>query len=446
MRSGDAYNTHFSKEGLEEIYARDVAGRTAVGKDRVTPQRLGDELDGAIETILRKADGGSYRFTNYRQLLVSKGLGKNPREICIPSARDMLVLAGLKAVLADVLGQTCQTPRPQPVIARLQQEMESGRFDHFMKIDVEEFYHSIDHQTLMHILRYRLRIRKPEVLKLIRAAISTPSSPMDAPSCPPRKAGLPEGLPISNILANAYMSGLDKDCASNSRICYFRYVDDIVILCDSAYASTAKRFVRSRLDRLGLNTNPNKRSKGTLRLDRLEYLGYVFDGAGVGIRRSSVLRLEQRIESLVKQCARGQQANRERALLELSLVITGCIWQRDGHDEQRYGWAMYYAQTTDYACFVKLDRTLKKMDARYKAGVAGELPRFRRVYFEVKYRLRQTTYIPRYGHEMPTEEKRRILAKLGVPIDGRDESWIDRVFTRRLLRLCRKLDRDVGAY
>lgn len=309
IKSGDAYSKYFSTEELEAEFARSIAGRTTVGKDRITAKRMAENLDEEIETIRRKVDNGNSRFTDYRQQLILKGLGKQPREICIPTARDMLVLVALKCVLKDVIGHSCATPKPQQVIADLHRTIIDDRFDYFIKIDIAEFYHSINHQKLEHALAYRLNVRKPQVLRLIHAAITTPSSSIGVPRQSRRISGLPEGLPISNLLANAYLSKIDADCRKNSPMGYFRYVDDIVILCDASYARTAKKFIVARVKKLGLTVNPEKMPEGTIGLKRLEYLGYVFDGGDVCIRRSSVVRMEQRLELLIKRYARATQAN-----------------------------------------------------------------------------------------------------------------------------------------
>ena len=44
---------------------------------------------------------------------------------------------------------------------------------------------------------------------------------------------MPQGLSISNILANIYLNDFDKENNSKDDYKYFRYVDDIFILCNS---------------------------------------------------------------------------------------------------------------------------------------------------------------------------------------------------------------------
>lgn len=105
---------------------------------------------------------------------------------------------------------------------------------------------------------------------------------------------------------------------------------------------------------------------------------------------------------------------------------------------------MYFSQATDYSCFIRLDRTIRKLDTRYGAGVASALPKFGRVYYEVKYRLNRSNLIPHFCYDASLEEKREILASFGVDVGSHDESWIERVFTQRIRRLCRQLDHDVG--
>lgn len=444
IKSADSYTRWFTREGLKEVFIRDVLGRDVVGKDRMTGSVLNEIIDDELSVILRKVHDGSYRFADYRQVLILKGANKHPREICIPTARDALVLAALKEILKESMGPKCQTPKPQSVIEDLRRAVVSRQYNHFIKIDISEYYKSIKHEMLVHILQHYMWIRKPQVLQLVQGAITTPSTPMGAKRGKPRASGLPEGLSISNLLANAYLVNLDKDCERNTHIFFARYVDDIIVLCESAYAKKAVRFVIDRLNHLGLRINKEKMQEGSIGIRQFEYLGYVFDGDRLDIRTTAIRRIEQRLESLLKQYSRSNSKEQSRIEFELRLVITGCIWQQDENIQQKLGWVMYYSQASDCGCFARLDHTVKRIDARLGAGIADSLPKFVRVYHETKYRISTTSYIPRLGYNTPIDKKRSILRELGLAIDDHDDEWIERVFSNRIRRLCRKLERDVG--
>ena len=76
-----------------------------------------------------------------------------------------------------------------------------------MKIDVSKFYSSINRKKLMKIIRRK--IRKKEIVSLIENAITTETVllPVKLTDKKEKKEkGVPEGLPISNALANIYLT------------------------------------------------------------------------------------------------------------------------------------------------------------------------------------------------------------------------------------------------
>ena len=76
-------------------------------------------------------------------------------------------------------------------------------------------------------------VRKKEILHLLKDAISqaTLAKPSGGKKSYQTK-GVPQGLSISNILANIYMAPIDCKYSKKSSYKYYRYVDDILILCD----------------------------------------------------------------------------------------------------------------------------------------------------------------------------------------------------------------------
>lgn len=72
--------------------------------------------------------------------------------------------------------------------------------------------------------------------------------------------GIPQGLATSGFLANIYLDELDHKMKANfPEIRYYRYVDDIRILCDTKeLANSAKKYIADFLFPLNLELNPEK--------------------------------------------------------------------------------------------------------------------------------------------------------------------------------------------
>ena len=181
MRSAyEAFNSVFTERHLKALFAEKLQNRASVGLDWVTVGAFRERLDSEVDLIVRKCQAGTYHFTHYRELLISKGPNKLPRCISIPTVRDKLVLLALNEVLKRVYGLDIVTQTPQIVISQIQEEIENNIFDSYVKYDISSFYASVDHKKLLSMLHRR--IRKKQVLSLIVGAITTATVAPNGPS------------------------------------------------------------------------------------------------------------------------------------------------------------------------------------------------------------------------------------------------------------------------
>ena len=208
MQASYLWKKLFTKKHLMEHYEEKVKDKPSVGLDKVSPRKFEQNLDENIEIIIRKSMNGSYHFTRYKQLLFTKGPIKPPRAICVPTLRDKLTASVLNELLVGVYGDKCKTMMPQLVIDDITKK--SSTYTHFIKLDVKSFYGSINQDKLIKIIKRK--IHKPEIISIIWNAIRTEALlyPIKEKFAKrERTLGVPEGLPISNTLANIYMQDID---------------------------------------------------------------------------------------------------------------------------------------------------------------------------------------------------------------------------------------------
>ena len=116
-----------------------------------------------------------------------------------------------------------------------------------LKMDIRKFFYSIDHNVLKAILRKKIRDEK--FLHLLDMIID---------SNPEGSIGLPLGNVTSQDMANIYLNELDQYAKRFLHIKYYvRYMDDIIIVCESReqakrYRQEIDVFLKNRL-RLDLN-------------------------------------------------------------------------------------------------------------------------------------------------------------------------------------------------
>ena len=408
----------FSRVHLNEHFQEKVKRKSSVGLDKITVSKFEKNIDDEIEIINRKVLNGTYHFTRYKQVLFSKGEENYPRVISIPTVRDKLVSSVLNELLSEIFGSQSKVSLPHVIIANIQKDI--AQYNQFIKIDISSFYSSIDHKKLMRFIRRK--IRKKEILSLIENSIKTEtiSLPMKKPGKKSiRKKGIPEGLPISNALANIYLSKIDEKYSADDRIKYFRYVDDILILVNSENFHEIYKSIKKDLHKLSLKTNKKEETGNTE--NSFSYLGYQICNTSITVRKISIYRLENAIEDLIKLTRNNQK------LLEwkLNLKITGFIIERN-----KYGWMFFYSQITDTSILHHFDWYVNKLLVRYNLDERIKVKKFVRTFYEITMKLHRTKYIPNID-DFDLNKKKNILINIyGEKIDKNDDAEIEFRFSK----------------
>lgn len=118
--------------------------------------------------------------------------------------------------------------------------------------------------------------------------------------------GIPQGSPISAVLSNLYMLPFDeaikKFCDANDAV-YYRYSDDILILCHQDMEALTETVIDTEIRKLGLTIQPRKTVKvrfssnatGLISEPRpLQYLGLIFDGQRILLRSQALAKYHHR--------------------------------------------------------------------------------------------------------------------------------------------------------
>lgn len=442
-----SFSHRFNKRNLKNLFYSKIAGSPVVGIDRTTSSKFEENLDREINFLLKRVSRCNYKFIAYRLLLLPKGRGKAPREISIPAIRDRLCLAALAELIDDVYGSGCSTPHPQSIVAQVRALWREHQYTHCLKADLKGFYSSIDHDSLMSVLTKRLR--KPAVLDLIRSSIETPSVPIGTKAAGKNEIGVPEGLSISNRLANIFASQLDTVFINMNNVAYFRYVDDILIFFNyfNYDPDSIIDMFSDSVEKVGLYVNKEKTHVRRLSDESLSFLGYVFDPNGaVTVREPSIKRLEQKIENDLRHLRGKHGKDREAAINQLNLRITGCRVTEDGTSFQRFGWLHYYSQISDISLLWKLDNVTAKISKRYNLDLQDTVKSFKKTYYEMRYKGDRTKYIPTFDLTRSVREKRNELKMLfpNENWDSKSEEDVHATYNRRIRNLANKLEKDVG--
>ncbi|MBI2308565.1 MAG: reverse transcriptase [Rhodocyclales bacterium] len=453
MTAANSFRRKFTKKNLRIIYHERIRSSGAVGIDRVHPELLNKQLSDQLDVITTKVKAGTYRFTPFKEKLISKGAGSHPRVISIPTARDRIVLRAICDLLAEVFPEAV-SEIPQTKIASLKQALVSGGYTEYVKIDLCQFYPTIPHDKLMATLRSK--IRKPEILGLIESAISTPTVPEQkgGKDATPNARGVPQGLAISNLLAEIFLHKLDSEIAAKSSIWYQRYVDDILILCADGASSKVADAVCSQLEKLGVTPHrlngPDSKSKAGKLTDAFDFLGYHIVDGKLSIKKQNIQKFESSLAKIFtayrhKLLMAKSPADKARALAicewRLNLRITGCIF-----GGRRMGWVFYFSQITDTTRLRVVDNTIGSLLRRFSLVGKIHAKRLLKTFYECRRKDKSGhAYIQNFD-EMPIDERRKILVMwFGAKRIARlSDRKVNQLFEMRISAAVKELEQDLG--
>jgi len=251
----------------DKIYRDDILHRAwdqvrqnqgAAGIDGVTIAQI--EAAGVDPLLTELADElktERYHPLPSRRVWLPKPQG-DQRPLGVPAVRDRIVETAAKLILepifeADFL-DCSYGYRPkrsaQQALDRLREVVRRGR-RWVVDTDIRSFFDVLDHQRLMECLHERLNDRR--ILTLLRGWLK--AGVLDGQTLLHPDVGTPQGAVISPLLANVYLTRLDRawETEHSAEGVLVRFADDLVILCwTRAEAEAALQTLRQILATLGL--------------------------------------------------------------------------------------------------------------------------------------------------------------------------------------------------
>ena len=245
-------------ETLEAAYLEAKRNRGAPGSDGQT--FLSIEARGRSEFLSELAvelRAGTYSPRPYRRREIPKEGGK-VRVLSIPAIRDRVVQGALRLLLEPIFEADFSKhsfgARPGRSAHDAIGEVRSGLMykKHLVvDVDLKSFFDDIRHVPML--AKVARRVQDERVLRLIKQFLKSTG-----------KKGIPQGSPLSPLLANVALNDLDHVLGRGfGYLTYARYLDDMVVLTFDSYkgrrwAARALERIRKEAETIGVSLNAEK--------------------------------------------------------------------------------------------------------------------------------------------------------------------------------------------
>ena len=261
-------------------------------KDRKPVAMFYFHLEPEILKLEEELLEGTYVPRPYRSFMIYE---PKPRKICAADIRDRVLHHAICNVLEPIFesfsihdSYACRKGKGTHRAIRRAQAF-SRRNRYFLKLDVQKFFESVDHERLKELLARKFKDGR--LLDLLGQIIDHP-----IPDGEPGK-GLPIGNLTSQHFANVYLSHLDHRVKDDLGIrFYIRYMDDMLLFGDDKadlhrHLAAVRRFLNEEL-RLELKEDAVLLAPVT---QGIPFLGFrIFPGT-IRVQRSGWTRFKRKV-------------------------------------------------------------------------------------------------------------------------------------------------------
>jgi len=310
-----------SRENLETAWKRVRANKGAPGVDGITIDDFPDRTRPLWEDIRASLATGSYQPKPVLRVEIPKPTGGS-RPLGIPTVLDRLIQQSIAQVLTPIFDPGFSPSsfgfRPgrsaHGAVRQVRAYLRQG-YRFAVDIDLAKFFDTVDFDLLMHYVGRRVRDKRVLALigRYLRAGVEVDGR------LEKTRMGVPQGGPLSPLLANILLDRLDKELEGRGHK-FVRYADDFVILVKSRRAGQrVMASVRTFLTRqLKLTVNEDK--SRVVHTDQLEFLGFVFKGTRILCSDKAHKEFKRRVKQYT---GRSWRVSMQYRLRKLSTYLRG---------------------------------------------------------------------------------------------------------------------------
>jgi len=322
--SDDLFEQVLQRDNILKAWQRVRANKGAVGIDGMTIDGFPDWAKaGNWKQVMTELRLGQYKPSPVRRVEIDKPDG-GTRQLGIPTIADRVIQQAIAQVLTPIFDPGFSNnsfgfrPRRngQQAVKQVQGIIREGR-RFAVDVDLSKFFDRVNHDLLMtHLGR---KVTDTRLLKLIKLYLR--AGVIDNQFYSESREGVPQGGPLSPLLANIMLDPLDKELEKREHK-FARYADDFTILVKSQRAGerVLRSISRYLQDRLKLVVNTTK--SHVVKTKESKFLGFTFRAGRIQWHPKTLLKFKQQVRRLTN---RNWGVSMKYQLFKISQFIRGWI-------------------------------------------------------------------------------------------------------------------------
>lgn len=343
--SDDLFERVLQRDNLLTAWHRVRANKGAAGIDGMTIDDFPAwAKSGHWKQVVTELETGRYKPLPVRRVDIEKPDG-GTRQLGIPTVTDRVIQQAIAQVLTPIFDPGFSDNsfgfRPgrkgHQAVKQVQGVIKQGR-RFAVDVDLSKFFDRVNHDLLMTLLGHKVKNKR--LLKLIMRYLR--AGVIDNQFYSESREGVPQGGPLSPLLANIMLDPLDKELEKRGHS-FARYADDFTIVVKSQRAGqrvlrSISRYLENRL-KLVVNTTKSH----VVKTNDCKFLGFTFQGGRIHWHPKTLQKFKQQIRRLTN---RNWGVSMQYQLFKISQYLRG--------------WINYFGIASGYQRCLDLDHWIRR--------------------------------------------------------------------------------------
>jgi RNA-directed DNA polymerase len=266
-----------SRANMQAAWKRVKANKGAPGIDGISVANFPTHARAHWDAIRKMLMDGTYQPQPVKRVEIPKDSG-GVRRLGIPTVQDRVIQQAVSQVLTPMFemgfSENSYGFRPcrsaHDAVYKEREYIREG-YRTAVDMDLSEFFDTVNHDVQMHKLARKVRDKR--VLKLIGKYLR--AGVINGGRLEQTRKGVPQGGPLSPLLANILLDDLDKELEKRKHR-FARYADDFVIMVKSLRAGERVKESISRFLKRKLKLQINEKKSNVTTSDTLVFPGFTF--------------------------------------------------------------------------------------------------------------------------------------------------------------------------